>query len=395
MVAKKSAKKTVKSAEYQLRLIEPPFDSMLTQHIIDLDYLRRQTKITETTPHEIFEQIKRIFFMVESLGSARIEGNHTTIIEYAESKLNPKSTPKRDSITEIVNLELAMDFIEANARDYPLNRMFVSELHKIAVRGLGSPPYGEGDRTPGQYRKEAVGIGKAKHTQPDAGQVPFLMEELFRWMESDQPSRYDLLKTALAHHRFVWIHPFTNGNGRTARLFTYAMLVKYGLTLTDGRLVNPTAVFCSSRDTYYARLAEADTGKKKGLYNWCEYVLGGLKTEINKVNRLCDYEFLADKLLKPSIRAARRDEIITESEEKILLLTVDKREIKLADIKLPQKKTDRSTSRYVQSLREKGMLVATVDQGRIYRLQFMNNHLLRYVIAALDKNGFLPMKMDE
>ena len=39
---------------------------------------------------------------------------------------------------------------------------------------------------------------------------------------------FDLIKVAIAHHRFVWIHPFGNGNGRVVRLLTYALLIKYG-----------------------------------------------------------------------------------------------------------------------------------------------------------------------
>ena len=47
----------------------------------------------------------------------------------------------------------------------------------------------------------------------------------------DDSPKYDLLKVAIAHHRFVWVHPFSNGNGRTVRLFTYAMLVKLGFNV--------------------------------------------------------------------------------------------------------------------------------------------------------------------
>jgi len=57
------------------------------------------------------------------------------------------------------------------------------------------------------------------------------MEELFTFINNDDDKKYDLIKTALAHHRFVWIHPFDNGNGRTVRLFTYVLLVKLGFNI--------------------------------------------------------------------------------------------------------------------------------------------------------------------
>jgi Fic family protein len=77
---------------------------------------------------------------------------------------------------------------------------------------------------------------------------------------SDSP-KYDLVKVAVAHHRFGWVHPFSNGNGRSVRLLTYALLIKYGFNVnTGGRVLNPTAVFCNDRDRYYAMLAEGDRG---------------------------------------------------------------------------------------------------------------------------------------
>ena len=71
------------------------------------------------------------------------------------------------------------------------------------------------------------------------------MNELFDFINQDSGAKFDLLKTAIAHHRFVWIHPFGNGDGRTVRLFTYAMLIKLGFNVNVGRIINPTAVLCN------------------------------------------------------------------------------------------------------------------------------------------------------
>ena len=108
------------------------------------------------------------------------------------------------------------------------------------------------------------------------------MSELFDFVNNEDGPKYDLLKTAIAHHRLVWIHPFGNGNGRTVRLFTYTMLVKLGFNVNVGRIINPTAVFCCNRDDYYNKLSEADKGTDKGILTWAEYVLKGLKEELEK-----------------------------------------------------------------------------------------------------------------
>ncbi len=61
------------------------------------------------------------------------------------------------------------------------------------------------------------------------------MEELIDFIENYEKDKrwYDFLKIAIAHHRFVRIHPFQNGNGRMVRLLTYAMLIKYGFDVAD------------------------------------------------------------------------------------------------------------------------------------------------------------------
>ena len=69
--------------EFKLRVISPSFDSELTDSLIELNYLRK-LKLHGTTAPWIFFQLKHIFHILESVGSARIEGNRTTISEYIE-----------------------------------------------------------------------------------------------------------------------------------------------------------------------------------------------------------------------------------------------------------------------------------------------------------------------
>ena len=224
-----------KFIHYDLKLIEPKFDSSLTDLVIELDYLRKKALGGSTHPR-VFFQLKHIFHTLESIGSARIEGNNTTIAEYIETKLvETKDVPH--GIKEIQNIEKAMAFIEEHVKDYPINRAFVSEMHKMIVDGLQPPPNGEGDHTPGEYRKINLKIQKSSHQPPEWLKVEEYMTELLDFVGQEASPKYDLIKAALAHHRFVWVHPYGNGNGRTVRLFTYAMLVKTGLNLNVGRII--------------------------------------------------------------------------------------------------------------------------------------------------------------
>ncbi len=376
---------------YDLKLIEPSFDSELTDLIIELDYLRKKPLGGSTHP-KVFFQLKHIFHTLESIGSARIEGNNTTIAEYIETKLavNNKIPP---NIKEIQNIEKAMAFIEENVKDYPINRAFLSEMHKMIVDGLLPPPGGEGDETPGEYRKTNLKINKSTHKPPEWLKVDDYMNELLDFINREDSPKYDLLKAAIAHHRFVWIHPFGNGNGRTVRLFTYAMLVRTGFNVNVGRIINPTAVFCSNRNDYYTNLSEADKGTDAGIITWIEYVLKGLKEEIEKIDKLLDYKFLRKEILIPTITHSLERKYITDVEAKILKKAIDEQVIQAADVKeFFGGKADAEVSRQIRKLIDKKMLVPEKEGTRKYVLRFDNSYLLRSVIKTLGEKGFLPVR---
>jgi Fic family protein len=382
-----------------LRLVSPDFGSPLTKLILELDFLRRNV-LGGTTHPRIFFQLKSLFHMLESIGSTRIEGNNTTVAEYIETKISTKVSVKNEKslndekYKEIRNVENAMSFIDDNINQIEINKSFVSDLHKMVVEGLSTND--EGDKTPGIYRKHQVAINNSNHTPPVSDTIiDQYMEELFKFIADDCFSQFDLLKAAIAHHRFLWIHPFGNGNGRTVRLLTYAMLIKQGFRINIGqRILNPSAVFCSNRNDYYDHLSKADTGESQGVLEWCEYVLRGLKSEIEKIDKLSDYNFLKSKILIPALDSSLERKFITEDEYKILRIAIEKQEIQANDVSsvFSVKKDPSIISRYIKKLLYKQMLVPIEDKRRKYILRFDNNFLIRGIMTALDNNDFLPDK---
>ncbi len=357
-----------------LRLTVPSFDSPLTDLIIELDYLRKK-QLTGTTHPAVFFQLKGIFHTLESVYSARIEGNNTTIAEYIETKFLDGPPPSKD-IQEILNMEKAMRFIDENIREVIFDRALVSELHKMVVSELPPPPEGEGDRSPGSYRSVDVRIARSAHKPPEFIRVNDFMGELFEFINKEDAPKYDLLKIAIAHHRFMWIHPFTNGNGRVGRIFTYAMLVKLGFNVDEGRILNPTAVFCNNRSNYYNFLSMADSGEDDGVLEWCHYVLSGLRDEIEKIDKLLDYQFLREEILIPAIMYSQDRKLITGLEAKILKKTVDRQEVQASDIKVYfPGKAPSEISRNIARLRDKKMLMPASEGARKYVLRVTTHTL--------------------
>jgi Fic family protein len=377
---------------HDLSLPNPAFDSPLVDVLTELEHLRR-LQLRGSTPAPLFFQLKRIFHMLESLGSARIEGNHTTLADYVESKLDG-ANERSDHLREMENIELAMAFVEESIeKGTNLTEHFIRELHAMTVDNLER----EGDRTPGAYRAVSVRISQSEHLPPDAVQVSSYMQDLVAFINEPHAPKYDLIKVALAHHRFGWIHPFGNGNGRVVRLLTYALLIKYGFNVqAGGRVLNPTAVFCNDRDKYYSMLALADSGSSEGQEAWCTYVLTGILDELKKVDQLTDFAYLRNKILTPALAYATQRELITAQEESILHIAAKMGVAKAGDLAEAMPNLTAAQRTYqIKKLVERKMLQPVSDGARQYTFGFSNNYLMRGVIRALSLEGFIPATLNE
>lgn len=378
----------------QLTLPKISFDMPITDLIMEMEKLRYKELVGTTHPL-IFHQIREIFQMLESIGSSRIEGNNTTIMDYVEetkikSDVDMKTDSVPEQIREIMNIENAMRYIEENISELRISSMFLRELHQLTVEGLNYRK--EGAQHPGSFRMENVRISGSSHVPPDYTQVEPMIQDLIDFVNRDDPPKYDLLKIAMAHHHFVWIHPFENGNGRVVRLFTYALLLKFVFKSRE-RIINPVAVFCSNRDAYYSFLSKADHNGESGMIDWVTYMLTGLKTEIEKIDKLTDYSTLKKILLYPALQDALSNKYVTDDAYKILKLVVDAQgqTIQSSDISpIFPGKSSSDRSRIIRALVTQGMLIPIHSGARKYTICFANNYLLRSVLKVLDKEGFLP-----
>ncbi len=382
-----------------LQIYEPAWGSQLATTIVELEKLRVK-QLGGPVPPYIFFQLKDIFQMMESLGSARIEGNHTTLAEFVEKIIDqiPKDT-KEESVREIFNIERAIKFIEDNiSENGKITRAHISELHKIIVDGLTPPNRGEGSNYPGDLRPINVGIQGSSHVPPDKVKVPEYFDELIAFVNADTDPQNHLLVTALSHHRMAWIHPFDNGNGRLIRMFTYALLIKQGFKVHNGRILNPTAIFCMDRNEYYRNLGLADTGEKDKVLQWCQYVLEGLREEIEKIDRLLDLKYMTDVVLIPCLAYALERQLITKREFDILSAVVRSKSmtIKSSDLDaIIGEESSVQRSRILKRLKDKEMLRPLPGKSRVYTIGFVNNYLLRGIFHVLELNGFVPPSLNK
>lgn len=371
---------------FNLNIPIPAFQSGITSLIINLEKLKEQDFRLDVNTLLFFE-LNEIFHMVESLQSARIEGNRTTLSEYVQAKF--EQSEKRETIEEIQNIENAINYVnECFSEDekFKINKRFILELHTIITKSLNT----EGSKTPGAYRTIEVKINNAEHTPPMAIKVDEYMQQLIDWINEKTSNQFYLLKVAKAHHLFTWIHPFDNGNGRMSRVLTYAMLRQYGFKMVY--LMNLSAIFCLDRDAYFDNLQKADSGDDEEVLYWCEYVLAGLNDEMQKMKKLMNKEFFVSKIVIPAINSAFNMHFISEEEKRILELSLNKKQnvIMGKDIaKLFKNKNTRQINHMISKMLKANLLQKTEPNGRKYLINLINKDLVRGIMNSLSNEDLI------
>jgi len=216
--------------------------------------------------------------ILESHHSTHIEGTALSL-EQAKSILEGKkvSGVNRDDRKELLNYKKAMDFISKYlGKDDPVTEGLVRELHKILVEGVR----GE-EATPGNYRKVQNYVVNSRtkevvYTPPPALEMPHLMREFVQWLNSAGEIS-PVLVAGIAQFQFVHIHPFLDGNGRTARLLSTLILYKTGYDFK--RLFTISEYYDKNRPSYYQAI---QTVRKNNMDMtlWLEYFIEGLKLQM-------------------------------------------------------------------------------------------------------------------
>lgn len=207
-------------------------------------------------PAATLNRLKEQFTVEWIYNSNAIEGSTMTLREtqlILETGLTIGGKSLREHF-EVTNHKDAIDYVEALAqKDERITPSHVRQIHKLVLSQID-------DANAGQYRKTEVRIAGAKHIPPESWEIPQRMTEWGDWLKSWEKKIHPVELAAQAHHRLVAIHPFIDGNGRTARLVMNLILFKQGYPLAVILRVN--------RSQYYQILMQADAGKSNALVNF-------------------------------------------------------------------------------------------------------------------------------
>jgi len=195
--------------------------------------------------------------------SNSIEGNTLTLreTELVLSKgVTVSGKPLKDHL-EALNLSLAWERVKEIAKPgASLTERDLLDLHQTLLTRIQ-------DGTNGSYRTYAVRVGGSNHVPPNAVKVPDLMTELFTGLSAIADP---VERAAKLHHGIAAIHPFTDGNGRAARLAMNFILIAAGYP--------PISIPTDHRQSYYCALEAADSGD---FQTWQNFLTTELDRELD------------------------------------------------------------------------------------------------------------------
>jgi Fic family protein len=242
------------------------------------------------------QELSSVTLIKGALATTAIEGNTLTLEEVQKHLWSDVKLPRSREyqMVEVQNVLDAIQKIDSclkkNER-IPLTIGRVCEVNESILRNTEHEP----NAVPGRLRQHSVVVGGV-YLAPDWQRMQELLERLCRWLdddfrlrdESDRTSDWliarGIVKAVVAHVYLAWIHPFGDGNGRTARLVEVQVLSQAGVPLIATSLLSDH--YNRTRDRYYRELAQAS--KNGGdLSSFIAYAVegfvDGLREQINEV----------------------------------------------------------------------------------------------------------------
>jgi Fic family protein len=237
----------------------------------------------------------------------------------------------------------------------------IREIHRKLVEGVRG-----GKADPGNYRRiqnyvASSSTGKIIYTPPSAVEVPIMMSELVKWLNSDLEI-HPVLISGIAQFQLVHIHPFLDGNGRASRLLSTLCLYKAGYDFK--RLFTISEYYDRDRPTFYKKI-QSVRENHMDMTGWLDYFITGLETQMSEVKERGERVIRRDVMVQKHGLNERQGKSIE------FLLTHGKLTIKDYEA-LCSKVNRRSLQRDLKALSDKGLIKETgtgpTDPTRYYVL---------------------------
>ncbi|MFH1561452.1 MAG: Fic family protein [Patescibacteria group bacterium] len=220
----------------------------------------------------------------------KLEGNELSFGEVAKIIEGEKIVAGKRDIQEVINYRQVSNYLEKliidpSQKDSLYSNKTLLELHRLVVDKV--VPQNQS----GVFRKLQVTIRNSATDEvffrpPPPAEVPFLVGELFGWLNSEAGKQgHPVIRSGVAHYFLVAVHPFTEGNGRTSRAMATLILMAENYNIKG--LFSLEEYFDRQAESYYNSLqavsAQPGDLSQKDQTPWLEFFTLALASELKKV----------------------------------------------------------------------------------------------------------------
>lgn len=287
--------------------------SVLTEKTVELE--KKSTELAGKVAAPIKLIVEKHMRAVNSYYSNFIEGNETkpwAIRRAANGDYSADPKARGLQMESVAHMHAQSWLREQNVDLRTLcSRDFLCELHRAlyqtapdnGLRVKNGTPMGKSTLVPGTFRNRDVIVGR--HVPPEANHLDSFMSRFQAVYGSMPAGATTIIAGMAAHHRLAWIHPFLDGNGRIARLFTDEYLRQVGVG-SAGMWVMSRGLACSHA-MYKLRLHQADIPRQgdydgrgnlseKELIRFCDYMLDTALNQVNYTTDLLQFNRMAQRI---------------------------------------------------------------------------------------------------
>ena len=227
--------------------------------------------------------------------STSIEGNKLTLEQVTELAAGREIMASRKDKKEVLNYLRILQHLDTYADKEKITEKSILKLHQTITQGVL-----DNKQDCGNYRTQQVYVGDRQGNvvfmPPKPEEVPRLIHELVEWLNLSETQQLDpVIVAGIAHYEFVRIHPFIDGNGRTARSLASLILLLRGFDIK--RFFALDDYYDSDRNAYYAALKSVNQ-RTLNLNAWLEYFTDGVSLSVDSVK---------ERVLRLSSERLRKD----------------------------------------------------------------------------------------
>jgi len=232
----------------------------LKELIVEIDDIANKN-LFENARVEIKEEIMQDALLDEAYQSSVIEGAHTTK-KQTKKMIEENIEPKDKSEKMVLNNYYALKYVMEN-KNKPITEKTILEIYRIVTEGT----LDDEDKSI-KYRVDQNEVlnqlNEVIYTPPLDKNIQSMMDGLIKFLYHEDENIHPILKALIFHYYFVYIHPFHDGNGRTARALTYMYLLQNDYTFF--KYFSISSMIVDSRGSYYKSIKDSEDSESDTTY---------------------------------------------------------------------------------------------------------------------------------